>query len=681
MNELKMRNLMLVEPREWKLRKNSVNKKILFICIFFSQLFLIANAQEGRHVLKQGFTVDFFKQQIQEPADWVPYPGINKSMTWNAILTPAHHAKLIQQAESLLGYSWPMTRASVFLDYAENGNRTNFEKISFSRRDALSTLVIGELLENKGRFMDDIVDGIWSICEETFWGVPAHLSYQKRGIGLADVNDPVVDLFAAETSSLLAWVSHLMGDKLDKVNPLIKERIYVEIDRRIFKVIEADPKYRWMGYGRKNVDSTLSYKERSFLERRPNNWNPWISSNLLSSILLLEKNKDRRAKFVHQVFDVLDNYLDPYPADGGCDEGPGYWGKAAASTFDCLDLVSMATNHKFNLFNEPLIKSMGEFIFKAYIGNGYYLNFADAVSKTNHSPMLIYRYGKAVGSTTMMGMGAFLANKNNGLVNMPEGYSLLRKLPELYYSKELFSIKSVEPLIGSAWLPDIQVMVSRDKESSTQGLYIAAKAGHNQESHNHNDVGSFMVFYNGKPVLIDVGAGTYTKDYGKSFVISSAYHNMLPVVDGAVQQTGRKYSASNVSYVSDAQKNIFKQDISKTYNDSIGLNKWERTITHVKGKSIIISDDYEFSTAKKNIMLPMMLVALPDISVPGKMVVKISDDSSITVSYDPKQFEIDIEEIKLQDSKIAHTWGSTLYRAKFKIKNITKKGKYTFTIQ
>ena len=657
------------------------SKKIMFICMLFMQSFLTSNAQEGRHVLKQGFTVDFFKQQIQEPAVWVPYPGINKSISWKSILTTEQHAKLIQQAEGLLGYQWPMTRASVFLDYAENGNRTNFEKISFSRRDALSTLVIGELLENKGRFMEDIVDGIWTICEETFWGVPAHLSYQKRGVGLADVNDPVVDLFAAETSSLLAWVSNLMGDKLDKVNPLIKERIYVEIDRRIFKVIESDPKYRWMGYGRKNVDSTLSYKERSFLERRPNNWNPWISSNLLSSILLLEKDKDRRAKFVYQVFDVLDNYLDPYPADGGCDEGPGYWGRAAASTFDCLDLVKMATNNKFNLFNDSLIKKMGEFIFKAYIGDGYYLNFADAVSKTNHSPMLIYRYGKAVGSTDMMGMGAFLANKNAAGVNIPEGYSLLRKLPELFHSREISNAKAAEPLIESAWLPDIQVMVSRDKEASKKGFYIAAKAGHNQESHNHNDVGSFMVFYNGKPVLIDVGAGTYTKDYGKSWVISSAFHNMLPVVDGEVQQTGRKYSATNVSYASDSKQISFKQDISKTFTDSMGLNKWERTITHVKGKSIIISDDYEFSTTKKSIMLPMMLVALPDVSVPGKMIVKTSEDDHITIAYDPKKFEIDIEEIKLQDAKIAHTWGSTLYRAMFKMKNISKKGKYAFTIQ
>ena len=656
-------------------------EKIIIVCSFLVPIIFPAKAQEGRHILKQQYTVDFFKQHLQEATDWVPYPAISQSAAWKAVLSTEQYAKLIQQAEGLLGYQWPMTRASVFLDYAENGNRTNFEKISFSRRDALSTLVVGELLENKGRFMDEIVDGIWSICEETFWGVPAHLTYQKRGIGLPDVNDPVVDLFAAETSSLLAWVSHLMGDKLDKVNPMIKERIYIEIDRRIFKVIESDPKYRWMGYGRKNVDSTLSYKERSFLERRPNNWNPWISSNLLSSVLLLEKNKDRRATFVHQVFDVLDNYLDPYPADGGCDEGPGYWGKAAASTFDCLDLVKMATNKKFNLFDEPLVKSMGEFIFKAYIGDGYYLNFADAVSKTNHSPMLIYRYGKAVGSSTMMEMGAYLAKKTPGGVNMPEGYSLLRKLPEVFYSKELLIATSSEPLILGAWLPDIQVMVSRDQEASKKGLYIAAKAGHNQESHNHNDVGSFMVFYNGKPVLIDVGAGTYTKDYGKSWVISSAYHNMLPIVNGEVQLTGRKYSASAVSYTSDAQKNIFKQDISKTYNEDLGMRKWERTITHNKGKSIVIADNFDFLTKKESIILPMMLVSKPDVALSGKIIIKTGDAESITIGFDEQQFELTIEEINIQDAKISHTWGNTIYRAQFRMKNATSKGKFQFTIQ
>jgi len=653
----------------------------LTILLFLMGLFLNGIPLKGQNILKQGYTAEFFKKNIREPQEWVPYPAANESEKWKQLLPTKKYAALVNRAESLMGYEWPMTRASVFLDYVRNGNRIDFEQISFSRRNALAALVIGELIENKGRFTDDIVDGIWSICEETFWGVPAHLIYQKRGHGLADVSDPVVDLFAAETASMLAWVFYLLGDKLDEVSPLIKERISFEVDRRIIKVIESDPQYRWMGYGRNITDTSLSYAQKSFLQRRPNNWNPWISSNILTCILLLENNKQRRADFVFRVFDILDNYIEPHPADGGCDEGTGYWGRAAASTFDCLDLVMMATDNKFNIFDEPLIKNMGEFISRAYIGNGYYLNFADAVSKTNHSPMLVYRYGKAVNSQPMMEMGAFLAIRNDFESVISQGFSLLRILPELYYSKELLHASAKEPLIQDSWWPDIQLVVSRDRESSTQGLFLAAKGGHNQESHNHNDVGSFIVFKNGIPALIDIGAATYIKNYSGSWVKQSEYHNLLPVINGDGQHKGRKYSASNVRYSKKSKEVVFSQDISKTYSENTGIKKWERTFTHRKGKSIVISDNYELDKQPDSVWLPMILNSAPDISTKGLVIINNGKDEKLTIGYEPKQFEVESEKIPLKDEKISRIWGDTLYRLHFKMKNPDKKGEYRFVIK
>ena len=666
--------------RDFLLNENQMikNATILFFLMGF---FLNGIAQKEQHILKQGYTVEFFKKNIQNPQEWVPYPTANESEKWKQLLTTQKYDALVNKAESLVGYNWPVTRASVFLDYVRNGNRTNFEDISFSRRNALASLVLGELIENKGRFTDDIVDGIWSICEETFWGVPAHLSYQKRGNGLADVTDPVVDLFAAETASMLAWVSYLLGDKLDEVSPLIKERISLEIDRRIIKVIESDPQYRWMGYGSDVADTSLSYAAKSFLQRRPNNWNPWISSNILTCILLLENNKQRRADFVFQVFDILDNYLEPYPADGGCDEGTGYWGRAAASTFDCLDLVKMATDNQFNIFDQPLIKNMGEFISRAYIGNGYYLNFADAVSKTHHSPMLVYRFGKAVDSQPMMEMGAFLATNNDFDNDISHGFSLLRILPELFYSKELLHARAKEPLIQNSWWPDIQLMVSRDRESTTQGIFLAAKGGHNEESHNHNDVGSFIVFKNGAPAIIDIGGATYTKNYSNSSVKKSEFHNLLPVIDGEGQQKGRKYSASNVSYSTNLNEVVFSQDISQTYSENAGIKKWERTFTHRKGQSIVIADNYEFDKLPDSVWLPMIINSAPDISTNGLVVMNNGKDEKVTIGYDPKQFEVESEIIAIDDEKISSIWGDTLYRLHFNMKKMTQKGQYRFVIQ
>lgn len=103
-----------------------ISKEIILVCCVFMQFFLSVNAQEGRHIVKQGFTLDFFKANIQEPSAWIPYPAINRSEEWKSVLPPQQFATLIQQAEGLLGYQWPIARASVFLDFAENGNRTNF---------------------------------------------------------------------------------------------------------------------------------------------------------------------------------------------------------------------------------------------------------------------------------------------------------------------------------------------------------------------------------------------------------------------------------------------------------------------------------------------------------------------------------------------------------------------------
>lgn len=59
-------------------------------------------------------------------------------------------------------------------------------------------------------------------------------------------------------------------------------------------------------------------------------------------------------------------------------------------------------------------------------------------------------------------------------------------------------------------LPNLQVFAWR-----RGGLYVAAKGGHNGESHNHNDIGNFIVYADGEPEIIDVGNCVYTaKTFG-----------------------------------------------------------------------------------------------------------------------------------------------------------------------
>ena len=150
---------------------------------------------------------------------WRPYarPG---DPQWTAV-PQSVRAAILARADSVLSSPWPEMLATDELEFKRNGNRSRFEAINFGRRDRLGELVLAECLENRGKYLDQIANGVWLICEESFWGAPAHLGAQRAGVGLADVSEPIIELFGAETSATLAWVVYLLEPQLNSVSPRI----------------------------------------------------------------------------------------------------------------------------------------------------------------------------------------------------------------------------------------------------------------------------------------------------------------------------------------------------------------------------------------------------------------------------------------------------------------------------
>lgn len=646
--------------------------RILLIIIMTIVSTLIFAQKNERNILTSAFSVDSLESIILEPEDWVYYPKDAKE--WQKIVPEKIYKKQIEEGEKLLGKEWPILKATTFLEYTRTGNRTNYQDIQFERRYSLSTLVIAEMMEGKGRFVDDIINLVWAICEETYWGLPAHLYLQKAGIGLPDIENPSVDLFSAETGALLAWTNFMIGNKLDEINPLIRKRIYFETNRKIYEPYLGTTSYRYMGY-----DKT---------KRRPNNWNPWINSNVMLSALLLEKDKRKRAEIMYKCMYVLDNYLNPYPADGGCDEGPSYWGRAGASVFDCLDVLYLATAHKANFFSDQLVSNMGKYIYKAYIGNDYYINFADAGLKIKHSPVLLYRYGKAIGSEKLKEMAAYIG-KSQKLEESTFGKSLGRAIPGLYYASEVINYKAKEPLVRDFWFPDIQVMGARDKESSRKGLYLAAKGGNNEESHNHNDIGNFVVFADCEPAIIDIGVETYTKKTFSAnrydlWTMQSAYHNLLPTVNGIMQNNGIEFKAKNVLYKATDKKITYSLDISSSYPTSSGIIKWQKDFTYTRGKSIVLEENYLLSENTKAIETYMMTCRKPEIQHEGTIILPSykGKDRKISIKYNKQQFNVEFETIPIKDKKLKSSWDKgELYRIKFTMRNKELSGKIKWIIE
>ncbi len=654
------------------LRYHQLFKRSAFlISLFF--LFTFNGNSQALNLMTTGHPVDFLIEIISEPAEWVPYP--KDASEWKNIILKEMYTKQIAHAEKYLNYDWPVLKASVFLEFAQIGNRSNFERMSFNRRTALAALVLGETLENEGRFLNDIINGIWAICEETFWGIPAHLSNSNKG--LPDINKPqVLDLFAAETGMLLAWTDYLLGEKLDKISPATRERMSYEVDQKIFEPFMRQ-QFGWMGFN-------------STKDNRPNNWNPWIISNVMAAILLLEKDKTYRAEMIHRSFLILDNYLNPYPSDGGCDEGPGYWSRAGASVFDCLDIISMATKNKINIFDSLLIKNLGIYIYKTYIGNGYFLNFADAAAKTTPPFMVLYRYGKAIGSVEMMSMAADFAGKRDFISNPVKGAfgCLARSLPRLYYANELNNYNPSAYLVRDFWFPEIQVMGVRDMKESEKGLYFAAKGGNNAESHNHNDVGNFVVYVDGEPAIIDIGVETYTKKTFSSsrysiWTMQSAFHNLLPEVNGSMQKNGIHYKAKNVKYEMKDKKVRFSLEVSGTYPDQAQVKTWEKEFVINRGKAIHINESYTLLSNIIPIVTYIMVCRKPVVTDNSTIVLPsyTSNDRELKIKYDSKMFDVKVENFPVEDGRLKSSWTKgELYRLVFTMRNQSLSGKFSWEI-
>lgn len=612
-------------------------------------------------------------KNILIPLDqWKPFPSIRDREGWSAADQDMMKGYL-KEAEGYLHYSWPSIPATASLLIERTGDRQTYERISFEKRHVLGTLLLAEIYENKGRFIDPIIDGVWSICEESFWGASAHLPRSREYRGLMDVSKPFVELFSAETATYLAWVDYFLGPQLDAVSPQIRKRIYYETNKRIFEPLMTQP-HGWM---QANANG-----------RRPNNWNPWICSNWLNAALLLEKDPNRRAEMINKLLHVLDQFLNPYPADGGCDEGPGYWGAAAASLYDNIAMLNLATNNAFRYaFEQEKIKNMGRYIYRAQISETYFLDFADADPRPGMAASMIYRFGKDINDSDMMQFGAYYRKPEAGRIG---NFQFFRNFFALYMQDEFKNASKGMPLPADVWLPDLEVMIARDHKGSTAGWFLAAKGGNNDESHNHNDIGNYIVYYDGLPLIIDVGRGTYTR---KTFSDQrydiwsncSEYHN-CPTVNDANQLPGAAYKAENVSYKAQNDYAAFSLDMAAAYSKEAGLLHCNRKIRLDRGKGVTVEDLIEQKVGSQ-ITEHLMTCYPAEVLKAGLVAIHYKDANGAVqdkfIQYDPAKMKVAVEKVALtamEDKGIIEKWGDTIYRISFSLEKPAAKSKIGFRI-
>jgi len=625
-----------------------------------------------KNLLGSTFTAELLAQRLIAATAWHPYPKAEEREAWQAVPEDIGKA-VVQRAEAVLGTEWASFPASVFLEYKRVGNRSHFEHYYFTRRQRLADLALGECVEGKGRFVDEIANGVWLTCEETFWGLPAHLSLQHAGLGsgLPLVEEPIVDLFAAETGATVAWIHYLLGKQLDQASPLITKRIEMEAKRRILDPALARDDFWWMFAGVAGTGHRL------------NNWTPWINSNWMATNLLLEQDPARRTSALMKMCKSLDQYLSDYLPDAGCEEGPGYWQVSPASYFDCCTLLTSATGGAGNVLGDPFVRKMNRYIADIHIADEYYVNYGDANPKEGPPAELVYRIGTAIGDKELAAFGASftsLAAIKEGVNGGGQG-RLSRSVPDILSAGKARSAEKADALARDSWYPALGLMTARVKAGSKEGFYLAVQAAPNLRSHAHFDSGSFIVFHDGEPVFVDVGPEAYTGPRYK-WSAQSAFHN-LPTVGGVMQRGGDvKYRASEIHYASDDAHAGVAMNLATAYPADAGMARWTRSIAlDRKSDCIKLNEDFQLQR-KEAVALSFMTSRLPTQSGQGSVVLSVPGGKvrDVSLKFDATQAVASIEKIDLKDEWLVSTWGATIYRVLLTSKQPVDSGKWAIEV-
>ena len=423
-----------------------------------------------------------------------------------------------------------------YLEFSRTGNRTHYQAPYGWRLAALERLTDVELAEKKGRCLPRLGELVDAICAERTWVMPAH----DQELANFNGKGVYIDLGSGMRAAAIARCLRFHGAKLPAGTAARADR---ELRRRVF-----DPYLRLVRGER--LEGAVA--RGSWWFRTGNNWNAVCHSCVVRAAI--DRGIPERDAIIAAALAAAPFFRDGFTDDGYCSEGMGYWNYGFGYYVRMGLAVRKATGGRVDFFADPKWRKV-----MAY-GYGFLLDaktspyFADGGG--NPDPKLI-EMGREVWPDLVGG-----------------------KLP----LRTLF--------------PDAQVCIMRSADGGS-ALSVACKGGHNDEFHNHNDLGSFALMVDGRVVAGDPGGEEYTQRTFSSrryeSKVLSSYAHPVPVVGGRLQGTGRKFAAKTVRRAFADGRDEIAFDLTAGY-DVPALKRLVRTfVLDRSAETVTIRDEFEFS--------------------------------------------------------------------------------------
>ena len=470
------------------------------------------------------------------------YEKVRDPAFWETVRTSPDYAPirdyLLSEWKDYADCVIPALKFSDYRKFFDSGERDTYENSYYLRRQIMIvSSFLAAIYPDVSEYLTRLEDAIFAVASEYSWCLPAHAA----GV---TVDDPLylIDLFAAETGAAFGEISLMLGNRL---SPLIRGLMKREVGNRIIDPFCSGKKYWWMN--------------------TTNNWAAVCAGGIATAVWCF------RPKIFPQLLPrfrySMDGFLSGYGDDGFCLEGIDYWNYGFGYFLCYAELERYATGGKYDYFKLPKVRKIATYAQKVIINApDVTVSFSDGSTHEAVSAGRLHFLRNEFGEDIEL-LPARLPRFVRGCAN----YSLASR-----------EIAWFDPAIGVEPAPKSTAYRAEDAQwwiVKNPAFGFAAKAGNNDEPHNHNDVGSFIVARDGKQVFGDLGAGLYTRQYFRNstryqIINCSSLGHSVPYFGETVQKYGRDYRAENVKY----GENTFSFDLAGAYGDGM-LPAFSRTFT------------------------------------------------------------------------------------------------------
>ncbi|WP_130860643.1 heparinase II/III domain-containing protein [Gracilibacillus phocaeensis] len=521
-------------------------------------------------------------------------------------------AYLTKEAAYFLSQQSSLTSFQTFRQFQRDGERSTYEKAYFERRKRLTTFGLLSSIEPENKqYLQALENEIWQICQEFTWCLPAHIDQQKEeqiyvSYQQSQTLEYTIDLFAAETAFSLAEIIYLLEDHLD---PFLIEKIKIEIDRRVLSNFINNGPFHW--------------------ESASHNWASVCAGSVGAAAIYMLEDQEQLAKIIDRVLDSMEHYLSGFKADGACTEGYTYWQYGFGYFVYFMDLLERVTGERYKLFNSNKIRKIAQFQQHIFLSGNHLINFSDAPSFAQ--PMLGFTH-----YLQQKFPEVHLPVKEIGQKEIVDHCGrwapAFRELQWYDVGKQGSNWRDANVL----WEPSAILMTRFQCNEETYAF--AAKGGHNDEPHNHNDIGHFLLFGGEEVFLKDLGAGQYNQAYFSEqrydFICNSSYGHSVPVINGQTQFAGKEYQATVQQADHCRNQTIFQLHMHKAYNDPT-LLRLNRTFIFDRDRhpALTLTDRFRFTDEPSSLIEHFILLDMPYVIEDSQIVLK-GAKQSLKIVYD-----------------------------------------------